>query len=163
MSARGGPRSPDGIQRPASLPFAQGPNRTDMSALPGTPGTPLPPSPAEPMLGHGEAGSLRQTLMGIPGQAQGLAPVPLSADSQRPNEPITAGIDMGSGPGSEGLVPSPVDPSNASAVQESLFFYPVLMRLAQLPGASTQTKIFAQRMRGMLPTQPERMPRFPGE
>jgi hypothetical protein len=163
MTARGGPRTPDGVQRPASLPFAQGPNRSDMSALPGTPGTPLPPSPAEPMLEHGQAGSLRQTLMGIPGQAQNFGTVPLDAPSKRPGEPITTGIPMGQGAGPEGLLPSPVDPNNKAAVAESLYFYPVLMRLAQLPGASTQTKIFAQRVRSMLPTAPERMPRLPGE
>lgn len=163
MTARGGPRVPDGVQRPASLPFAEGPNRSDMAALPGTPGTPLPPSPAEPMIEHGQAGSLRQQMMGIPGQAGGMAPVPMAAASQRPNEPITAGLPIGEGPGPEALLPSPVDPNNKAAVAESIFMYPVLMRLAQLPGASTQTKIFAQRMRSMLPTQPERMPRLPGE
>jgi len=163
VTARGGPRVPDGVQRPASLPFVEGPNRTDMSALPGTPGTPLPPNPAEPAIEHGQGGSMRQALLGIPGMGSRVTPVPLSADTQRPGEPVTSGAELGPGPGPESLNPSPVDPGNAQSVRESMFFYPVLMRLAQLPGASTQTKIFAQRMRGMMPTQPERMPRFPGE
>lgn len=163
MTSRGGPRVPDGVQRPASLPFAQGPNRSDLAELPGTPGTPLPPNPAEPQLDQGQAGSLRQQLLGIPLKTRNFQPVPLSAETQRPNEPITAGLDMGAGPGSESLIRSPVNPDNKTAVAQSLAFYPVLMRLAMLPNATTQTKILAQRMRSMLPTQPENMPRFPGE
>jgi len=144
MSARGGKRAPDGKARPASLPFARG--------------TPLPPNPAEPQIEHGQAGSLRQQLSGIPLQTQSFAPVSLTEPSQRPNEPVTTGVDMGAGPGSESLIPSPVQTGNMDAVKESLFFYPVLARLAQLPSATTQTKILAQRLRGMAPVAPERMP-----
>lgn len=154
---RGGPRVPDGVQRPASLPFARGPNRSDMAELPGTPGTPLPPNPAEPTVSHGQAGRLRQMLGGIP--IEQVAPeVGLRDGSQRPDEPITSGVDRGLGPGSEALVPSASQLSQQLTAEEMRIAYPLIMRLATLPWATTETKILAQRLRANLPVGPEQMP-----
>lgn len=160
---RGGARVPDGQQRPASLPFSRGPNRTDLAELPGTPGTPLPPSPAEPQITHGQAGRLRQMLGGIP-LDQVSPEVGLRDGTQRPDEPITAGIDTGAGPGSAGLIPSPGQLTQRLTAQELRTAYPLIMRLATLPNATTETKILAQRLRANLPVGPEQMPdlRFNG-
>lgn len=161
---RGGPRVPDGTPRPASIPFAQGPNRSDLSALPGTPGTPLPSGPGGPQVGSGQAGKIRRALSGIPldstspGSFGGLMD-----DTQNPGEPITAGIDRGAGPGSESLVPHQDRMSNLLASQEVKYTYPVLMRLATLPNATTQTKILAQKLRSQLGVQPYQIPKYPGE
>ena len=161
---RGGPRVPDGIPRPASVPFAQGPNRSDLSALPGTPGTPLPDGPANPGVGFGQAGPIRRALSGIPldsttpGNFGGIMD-----DSQNPGEPITSGIDRGAGPGAESLIPHQDRLSNLLAAQEVKYTYPVLMRLATLPNATTQTRILAQKLRSQLGVQPYQIPKYPGE
>lgn len=154
---RGGARVPDGQQRPASLPFARGPNRSDLSELPGTPGTPLPPSPAEPSISHGQAGQLRERLNGIP--IEQVAPqVGLTDPTQRPDEPVTSGIDMGGGPGSGGLLDSPNQLSAKLTSEELRTAYPLIMRLATLPNATTETKILAQRLRANLSVSPENIP-----
>ena len=154
---RGGARVPDGVQRPASLPFARGPNRSDLSELPGTPGTPLPPNPAEPDVRQGQAGRLRQMLGGIP--LEQISPdVRLEDPTQRPGEPITAGIPRGAGPGPDALLPAPNELSTKLAAQEMRTAYPLIMRLATLPNATTETKILAQRIRASLPVAPEQMP-----
>jgi hypothetical protein len=154
---RGGARVPDGVQRPASLPFARGPNRSDLSELPGTPGTPLPPNPSEPQVQHGEAGRLRSMLGNVP--LEQLSPeVGLRSPTQRPNEPITAGIDRGAGPGSDSLLSSPQQLSAKLSASQMKYAYPVILRLATLPNATTETKILAQRIRANLPVAPEHMP-----
>lgn len=161
---RGGPRVPDGIPRPASIPFAQGPNRSDLSALPGTPGTPLPAGPATPSVEFGQAGQIRRALADIPLQsADPTGFGGLLDESHNPQEPVTAGTGMGAGAGPEGLVPTQDRLSNSLASEEVRYTYPVLMRLAALPNATTQTKILAQRLRSQLGTQPYQIPKFPGE
>lgn len=155
---RGGPRVPDGQARPASLPFGQASQRTDLSELPGTPGTPLPPSPAQPdPVRYGQTQSLRQRLMGIPlEQNQGTAL--LNDPTTNPDEPVTAGINLGAGPGADSLIPSPVSLSQQQTSQEMKLAYPLLMRLATLPNATSETKILAQRIRANMPLGPEQMP-----
>lgn len=155
----GGPRAPDGVQRPASLPFSRGPNRTDMSELPGTPGTPLPPSPAEPSLSHGQAGRLRQMLNGIPIE-RAAGDAGLTDPSQAPDEPVTAGIPLGAGPGPESLIPNDQSLSQRMTAEQMRYAYPLIMRLASLPNATTETKILAQRVRANLPVAPEQMPQL---
>ena len=156
MSSRGGPRVPDGIPRPANLPFARGPNRSDMSALPGTPGTPLPPNPAEPQIHQGQAGRIRDMLGGIP--MEQVMPGQLRDGSMNPSEPVTAGTDIGAGAGAGGLLPSPGQLSEKLAAEELRGIYPLLYRLATLPNATTETKILAQRVRANLPVAPQQMP-----
>lgn len=45
--------------------------------------------------------------MSLPNPAPGAAPVPFDAPTQRPNEPITHGVDIGPGAGPEVLGPQP--------------------------------------------------------
>lgn len=154
---RGGARVPDGVQRPDSLPFARGPNRSDLSELPGTPGTPLPPNPAEPDVRQGQAGPLRRILGNIP--LESVSPdVSLRGGTRAPQEPITAGISRGAGPGPESLIASPSQLSDRLSASELRYAYPLILRLATLPNATTETKILAQRIRANLPIQPEHMP-----
>jgi hypothetical protein len=154
---RGGPRVPDGVQRPSSLPMARGPNRSDLAELPGTPGTPLPPSPAEPSLQQGQVGALRQRLGSIP--LESVSPgVGLDDDTQAPDEPVTAGAELGAGPGPEGLLPSQNQLNSQMTAEEMRYAYPLIMRLATLPNATTETKIMAQRLRANLTLSPEQMP-----
>ncbi len=156
MTGRGGARVPDGVPRPANLPFARGPNRSDMAELPGTPGTPLPPGPGEPNIQQGQAGRIRDMLGGIP--LGNVLPGQLRDGSMNPDEPVTAGVDAGAGPGSNGLLPSPGQLSEKLAAEELRGIYPLLYRLATLPNATTETKILAQRVRANLPVAPQQMP-----
>ncbi len=162
MTARGGGRVPDGVPRPEAIPFAQGPNRSDLSALPGTPGTTLPGPTSG--VAHGRAGPIRRAMAGLPLDA--LTPGlqgGLTDSSTAPQEPVMAGSARGDGAGPGALIPTPETLSNSQAASESRYFYPVLMKLASLPGATTQTKILAQRMRAAMPVPPELMPLTPQE
>ena len=53
--------------------------------------------------------------------------------------------------------------SNLLASQEVKYTYPVLMRLATLPNATTQTRVLAQKLRSQLGVQPYQIPKYPGE
>jgi hypothetical protein len=59
-----------------------------------------------PGLGYGEGGNMEQqggaAIAGNPVPAT-PAPVPLSAPTMRRNEPVTAGVDVGPGVGSEAI------------------------------------------------------------
>ncbi len=155
MSSRGGPIVPDGVPRPGGLPFARGPNRSDLSELPGTPGTPLPGGPGEPgSVPQGQAGQIREALQKIGGPSPGG----LTAGTANPGEPVTSGVNGGAGPGADGLLPSPGQLTQQMTSQELKYAYPVIMRLATLPNATTETKILAQRLRANLPLAPAQMP-----
>ena len=158
---RGGPRVPDGVPRPPSAPLAQGPNRSDLSQLPGTPGTTLPGAGSG--LPHGQAGPVKRALSQIPLDKFNPSNIDLRGKSSLPNEAVTSGSPMGSGVGPEGMLPSPNTLSDRIAAKEMQSFYPILARLASLPGATTQTKILAQRIRANLPVSPDMMPLTPIE
>jgi hypothetical protein len=56
--------------------------------------------PKAPRIGGGPG---TQGVSGLPPSGQGLPPWLIDMASNRPNEPVTAGLDMGPGPGSEAL------------------------------------------------------------
>lgn len=67
------------------------------------------------------------------------APVPLSAPTQRPEEPITTGVDMGPGAGSEALmINQPADDTNFRATIKA--YLPVLTYISGLPNTSPETR-----------------------
>lgn len=82
----------------------------------------------------------------------------LSDPTMAPDEPITAGAPLGSGPGPEALLPNPNVLTQRMTAEEMRYAYPLIMRLATLPGATTETKVLAQRIRANLPVAPEQMP-----
>lgn len=156
---RGGARVPDGVARPTGI-FGTGANqRTDMAELPGTPGTPLPPSLNEP-----DIQTTKNALKQLPLTSTTAKPgeIDLFGPSSTP-EPIQAGLSQGPGIGSEGVITGPENTSNSQAYQESLKFYPLMMRLQQTGQVSTQTKAFLRRMRANAPLQPYEMPQIPTE
>jgi len=156
---RGGARVPDGVARPTGI-FGTGANqRTDLSELPGTPGTPLPPSLNEP-----DIQTTKNALKQLPLTSTTAKPgeIDLFGPSSTP-EPIQAGLSQGPGIGSEGVIAGPENTSNSQAYQESLKFYPLMMRLQQTGQVSTQTKAFLRRMRANAPLQPYEMPQIPTE
>lgn len=89
----GGPAQ--GAKYMSGMPYGE--NTMDQqTAAPMSGGAPVPPTP-------------RVAPMDMP--------TPLMAPSTRPNEPITSGIDMGAGPGSEALGLPTSEPTLASTIK----------------------------------------------
>lgn len=111
---RGGyrqPRNPAPVSGPGALS-----KRTDGGAVEGM----TPPQTQAPRymagLGYGKGGNMEQqsgaAMQGNDIPATPAPIVPLFAPTQRANEPITAGIDMGAGPGSEAIITPPMPQSD---------------------------------------------------
>jgi hypothetical protein len=90
-------------------------NRTDL---------PRTTAPGQP---YGVAGAQQAAMaavpMGAPPTSQAPAPpppTPLGAPTERPNEPITAGMPFGAGPGPEMLRPYPGAPPQPGSSQDLL-------------------------------------------
>jgi hypothetical protein len=106
-----------------------------VTGLPGGPNAPAPPGSGLPAPGGGAAGA-PPFAAPAPGRAPGE--LPWLGPSQRPNEPITAGLPMGPGPGPEaltGLMAQGADHTNATQL---------LQQLARIPGASKEVQQLAQ-------------------
>lgn len=95
---RGGPR--------VGAPGSTYPNRTDMQTGPRQATQPIRTATGQPYGVAGQQEALQQS------QRLPLGPpvVPLSAPTQRPNEPVTAGLMSGPGPGPEAIPGSAPDP-----------------------------------------------------
>jgi hypothetical protein len=77
------------------------------------------------------------------------AVTPLYAPTERPDEPITAGIDQGAGPGSDALmVNQPADYTNFNANIQS--YTPVLSYIASLQNTSPETRRAIRQLRDSL-------------
>jgi len=97
---QGGYRKPEN-PAPVSGPGALS-QRTDGG--PSQPATYIPGLP----YGEGQATYDQQTAAPMAGAQEPMAEItPLMAPSQRPNEPITAGVNTGPGPGSEVMMDRP--------------------------------------------------------
>lgn len=113
----------------------------------------LPPS-AE----YGERKQMQEMIQGAPTKTTGAAaepvrkaqiPVtPLFSESQRPQEPVTTGIDMGAGAGSEVLGMRQPDDTNFRA--NIAAYMPVLTYIAGQPDTSPETRQVIRQLRDML-------------
>lgn len=66
-------------------------------------------------------------------------PISLTEPTQNPNEPITAGVDTGAGPGSEALMMNQApDDTNFKATIKA--YIPVLSYISGLPNTSPETR-----------------------
>jgi hypothetical protein len=74
----------------------------------------------------------------------------IDAMTQRPEEPFTAGLSSGEGPGPESLMGTPEYIMNQEDIQKIAFTYGILMRAAEQPGASQATRELARKVRSML-------------
>lgn len=70
--------------------------------------------------------------------------------SERPSEPVTAGLPTGPGPGPEALGLNKQKPEDADLAEMAIYL-PTLELLASQPGASLATKQFVRRLRGAMP------------
>lgn len=122
------------------------PNRTDMQLNRAAPGqtygkaaaqeralsavpASAPPDPGS--AGAGTPSPMQQALDGW----EPLAGSPM--ESARPDEPVTAGIDSGAGPGSE-ILPT-ISPQSPD-LQRLFTWLPALERMASAPGSSAATR-----------------------
>jgi hypothetical protein len=88
--------------------------------------------------------------MGMPG-GSGVSVPPFGAPSSRPEEPITAGIDMGAGPGSASLGMLDEKTLEQRADTEQLIKYlPVFEFLANRPGASASLRNIVRNLKASL-------------
>jgi hypothetical protein len=96
---------------------------------------------------YGEGKATQEIKSGAP-----LAKTPVTslyAPTERPNEPVTAGIDQGAGPGADALmVNQPDDYTNFNANIES--YIPVLSYISGLENTSPETRRAIRQLRDSL-------------
>lgn len=97
-------------------------------------GAPLATAPKSPMLS--EAPQVRPSQPPVTG---------LYDPTQRPDEPVTAGIDQGAGVGSDALMMRQPDDNNFRATIAE--YMPVLAYVASLPNASPETRAAIRQLR----------------
>ncbi len=118
--------------------------------------TDLPPKPAGqaarklPNAAYGEQQQFQADQAGAP-MAQARNPmagvVPLTAPTNRPSEPVTAGINAGPGPGSEVLgLKTPVD-TQLQDLSVLAKYMPMFETFADSPESSGTTKAFIKYLR----------------
>ncbi len=118
--------------------------------------TDLPPKPAGqaarklPNAAYGEQKQFQADQAGAP-MAQARNPmagvVPLTAPTNRPSEPVTAGINAGPGPGSEVLgLKTPVD-TQLQDLSVLAKYMPMFETFADSPESSGTTKAFIKYLR----------------
>lgn len=73
--------------------------------------------------------------------------VPLTTPTQRPDEPVTAGVDVGPGPGREALgLKTPVD-TQLQDLSKLSKYMPLMMQFADSPESSGTMKAFIKYLR----------------
>ena len=137
MSQRtdGGPGSKQAARYVAGMPYGEGAEFMDIQSM-----APMEASQPTPSAA-GAASEVRQAA------AQELTP--LSAPSMRPNEPITAGVPLGAGPGPEALGLEAMQQTEEDAARARLAAYrPALVYMASRPETSPQTRMFIRQLIG---------------
>jgi hypothetical protein len=154
--ASGGPRTPK-HPAPVSGPGALS-RRTD-----GGPGNAKQPIRVPTGGNYGDATASLQTQQGAPmaaspggDQAGGTSPgllaglgLPegpgLDQGTQRPDEPVTAGADLGPGPGTAALN---MTPQSDEDIKRLVQYLPVLEHMANQPGASSAARNLVRQLKG---------------
>jgi hypothetical protein len=102
----------------------------------------LPPSTQ-----YGERKALQELIMGAPTPAPAAEPqprvVPLGAPTERPETPLTSGMDVGEGPGSE-ILPN-FRQSEADIVNK---YMPALNAMASQADAPQSFRLFVRYLQG---------------
>lgn len=132
IAAHGGQQP---IRTPTGMAYGQAGALADAQR-----GAPLPQAPAQPTLPvqrspQQQDGQARLAQAIQDAQAMGAPGAPINAPSERPHEPLTAGLPIGAGPGPSGPppgVPKVADTMRALAVATG---DPTLRQLADIAGA----------------------------
>lgn len=123
---------PGGPQYVSGLPYGEGQDFYDIQT-------------SAPMGAPPAASKPRQSKPGATGAPSGLTP--FGAPTERPDQPLTAGIDSGPGPGSE-ILPSPQKDYEAD-VNEIARYLPSLEVAASFDGAPRSFKAAVRYLQGM--------------
>ena len=115
----------------------------------------LPPSQE-----YGERKATQEIMQGAPtAKTRGAADpkvgrprnvTPLFAETQRPDEPVTSGIDRGPGPGSEVLGMNRMEDEDTNFRANIAAYMPVLTYVADLPDTSPETRRIIRQLRDSL-------------
>jgi len=93
-----------------------------------------------------KTGDVRPARAGDVREAAAQGPVTeLFAETQRPDEPITAGVAMGEGPGSESLMMNQAQQNESDIVAR---YMPALDAMASAPDAPQSFRIFVRSLQG---------------
>jgi hypothetical protein len=110
----------------------------------------LPPAQGAkklPNAAYGEQKQFQAEQAGAPMAKAGANIIPLGAPTNRPMEPVTAGVDAGPGPGSEILgLKTPVD-TQLQDLSVLAKYMPLMERFADSPESSGTTKAFIKYLR----------------
>lgn len=130
---RGGPRS--------GRPGAQYSNRSDLQTAPRL----------APVANQGQSYGTAKSQLDAQSQVpMAPPPIPLSAPTARPNEPVQAGLSLGPGAGPDSipsLAPNAPDPD----IIQFAPYLPALELMTSLPGASSAVRNLVRRLRGAIP------------
>jgi hypothetical protein len=135
LSARtdGGPADKQAIRNLSNLPYGEG---QEFQSIEGA-----APMEAAPKMST-SAAPIREAAQQAPQMAQDMPPLtPIHAPSQRPYEPVTTGIDMGPGAGSEVL------PAQMGTQGQYQTAYDMFASMADHPNASPALKYLAERIK----------------
>lgn len=113
----------------------------------------LPPSQGAKRLPDAAYGEQKQFQMEQAGAAmagsakQGPEVIPLGAPTRRPDEPVTAGVDAGAGPGSDILgIKAPVD-VQVEDLTALAKYMPLMAQFADSPNSTGTMKAFVKYLR----------------
>lgn len=129
----GGPGDKQAARYISGLPYGEGQQMMDIQQ-------------SAPMAAAPGIESSRMAMS--PGQA--AAPIiPLTAPSSRPNEPVTAGINLGPGPDSSSLRPMSTQDTIAEDNYRAQIasYLPALLRIAANPNTSPTTRAMIRKIR----------------
>lgn len=106
---------------------------------------------ALPNAAYGENKEFQQIQAGAAMAEDPGVPMPMGIDapSARPGEPVTAGADMGAGPGSE-VLPS-LDTAMTDDMRQIQRYLPLLERRAAEPTAPQAFRMFVRYLKGYKP------------
>ena len=137
----GGPADTQSARYISGLPYGQGNEMLSLqqSAPMEASTTPSPASPSQ-------IATAPQQVMSAPVQVTSI-----NAPSNRPNEPVTHGANLGPGPGTESLGLFNPDVAAETNFRASMISYmPVLMHIASRPNTSPDTRRVIQQLRELL-------------
>ena len=154
------PRKGRGGSREGQVGKAYG-NRVDLNGGSATPGDvdirpygggePSLPSPPTATSGPSAAGAAQApAAVPPPGPLPGSLTA-LDAPSERPDEPITAGLPMGAGPGPEALGMRPGGPT--LDMTQLARYLPALEHMQSMPGISRKTRNLIRLLRAAVPPE----------
>lgn len=106
-----------------------------------------------PDAAYGEQKDFQDIQGGAPMEKAQNNVVPLNAPTRRPNEPVTAGVDIGPGPGREVLGLKSAADKQVEDLTAMAKYMPLLQAFADSPQSTGTTKAFIKYLRSQTENQ----------